>query len=108
MAKSPSEKFKALFSAGAVAGELKRVDEALDYYQRALEHDPKSVETKSNIELLAQQGAGGGKGDDDQKKQDQKNGEGKDKEDSEARLGERSKAAATAAKSGRQTKAEAL
>jgi Ca-activated chloride channel family protein len=75
MARDPGEKLRALFGSGVAAGELKRVDEALDYYQRALELAPQSKEIKTNIELLAQSG-GGGEGDD--QKQQGKSGQGED------------------------------
>jgi len=52
--------FLALFQAAAALGEMKKVDEAIMTYQQALEINPGSVEVKTNIELLVQQGQGGG------------------------------------------------
>ena len=70
--------FRALFNSGVALTELKRKDEALDAYQAALEIDPTSVETKTNIELITAQGGGEGEGDDkDKDPKDQKNKDGK-------------------------------
>ena len=77
MAKSPGEKFAALFGAGTAAGELKQIDEALDWYQKALAVNPRSQETKTNIELLVQSGKGGSD-DKSADKPDDKPKEGKD------------------------------
>jgi tetratricopeptide (TPR) repeat protein len=67
---------------------LKKIDEALEHYQAALEVKPSSIETKTNIELLIQQnkqGQNGEKSDDqskqDQDKKDQKPDEGKSGQD---------------------------
>jgi Ca-activated chloride channel homolog len=83
--KNPALKFQALFNAARVKGEQKKVDEALDLYQQALELDPESKEVKTNIEILLATGGGGGKGDQDQdekeKKGDQDGKEGKDNKD---------------------------
>ncbi len=77
---TPELKFKALFNAGNVAVEKKDIPKALQFYQRALEINPDSVETKTNIELaLAQGGKGGGDGQ-DQKDKDGK-GEGKNQKE---------------------------
>lgn len=75
--KERDTRFKALFNSAVVLTELKRIDEAIDQYQRALEINPDSIETKTNIELLAQSQSGGGEGQDQEKKQDQ----GGDKKD---------------------------
>lgn len=77
--------FAARFNAGQLLGKAKKVDEALDFYQKALDIVPNSKETKHNIELLTQQqqGQGGGAGSEDQKdpnkdqKQDQQSKDGK-------------------------------
>lgn len=73
---SETIKFVAYFNLGQIYGKDKKVDEALAYYQMALDLKPDSIETKTNIELLVQQG-GGGKGDSDNKDQQDK----KDKKD---------------------------
>lgn len=70
-------RFKALFNAAVALTELKRVDEAIDRYQQALEIMPDSIETKTNLELLAKSQGGGGEGQDQQNKQNQ-NGDQKD------------------------------
>ncbi len=67
---SPEMKFNALFNAGIAATQLKKIDEALGFYQDALEIKKDSIETKTNIELLTAGQSGGGKGDGE--------GEGKD------------------------------
>ena len=56
-------KFNSLFNAGVAATQLKKVDEALSYYQSALEIKENSIETKTNIELLVQSQSGKGDGD---------------------------------------------
>ncbi len=75
----PELKFNALFNAARMAGELKQRDQALQLYQQALEINPDSVETKTNIELLMANSGGGGEGENkEQKKDDQ--GQDKDKQ----------------------------
>lgn len=67
----------------------KDVEKALEYYQKALDINPSSIETKHNIELLIQeqQGGGGGQGKDKNKddegksKDDPKDGDSKDQKD---------------------------
>lgn len=74
-------KFLSYFNSAVAQTELKKVDEALDLYQKALDLKPDSLETKTNIELLTAQQSGGGDGDDkDQNKKDNK-GKGKGKDD---------------------------
>lgn len=73
-------RFKALFNSGVALTELKRVDEAIDHYQQALEIHPDSIETKTNIELLARSQSGGGEGQDQDKKQQDKGDQKKDKD----------------------------
>ena len=72
-------RFKALFNSAIALTELKRVDEAIDHYQKALEIIPDSVEVKTNIELLVQQDGGGSGGEKDDK--DQKNKDSKGQKD---------------------------
>jgi Ca-activated chloride channel family protein len=75
-------KFMALFNLGFMAGKQQKIDEALNYYQQALEVMPDSIETKTNIELLTkdqdQKGKNGQSGD---KNQQQKPGEGQQDQD---------------------------
>lgn len=47
--------FAARHNLGQLAGKAKKVDQALEWYQKALELKPDSVEVKTNIELLIQQ-----------------------------------------------------
>jgi tetratricopeptide (TPR) repeat protein len=73
-AKNDEMKFVSLFNQAQLSGKAKKVDEALELYQKALAFDPTSKEVKTNIELLIQmqqQQQKGGK-DDKDKKQDQK------------------------------------
>jgi Ca-activated chloride channel homolog len=77
-AREKDVKFFAHFNQAVALTELKKIDEALEQYQMALEFRPDSVETKTNIELLAsQQGSGGGEGKDDKQNKDNKDGKGK-------------------------------
>ena len=73
-------RFRSLFNAAVALTGLKKTDEALDLYQKALEIKPDSLETKTNIELLTA-GQGGG-GEDDNENQDDK-GDKEDKKDKE-------------------------
>lgn len=69
---SPERKFEAMFNSGNAAVEMKDFAKALGYYQRALEHNPDSVETKTNIELaLKNQQGGGGQNKDKKDQKDQ-------------------------------------
>jgi tetratricopeptide (TPR) repeat protein len=70
-----SRRFEALFNLAGVQAKNKKIDEALQTYQAALEIDPDSKEVKTMIELLWQGGGGGG-GDGENKDQKQ-DGEGK-------------------------------
>jgi tetratricopeptide (TPR) repeat protein len=89
-ARNPGVSFVSRFNQGVLHGENKKVDEALDDYQRSLEIRPDSLEAKTNIELLiaAQKGDGQGEGKDQDKKDDQKKddkdkkgkGQGQDKD----------------------------
>jgi tetratricopeptide (TPR) repeat protein len=69
---SDQVRFVALFNLGQIYVKDKKIDEALSYYQMALDLKPDSIETKTNIELLVQQGGAGGKGSSDDKDKDQK------------------------------------
>jgi tetratricopeptide (TPR) repeat protein len=83
-ARDQEVRFRSLFNSAVVLTELKKTDEALNLYQKALELNPDSVETKTNIELLTQQGGGEGEGESDQKndkgeqKDDKSKGQGQD------------------------------
>lgn len=59
-ASDPEIKFQSEFNAARALGEQKKVAEALQHYQNALQIHPDSQEVKTNIELLLQQGGGGG------------------------------------------------
>jgi Ca-activated chloride channel family protein len=73
------QKFKALFNAGNAQIAGKQIPQALQYYQRALELNPDSVEVKTNIELaLQQQKKGGGGESKDKDQKDKKDGQNKD------------------------------
>ncbi len=67
-ATTDEEKFKYRYNLGVLLGSQKKIPEALEQYQAALDILPSSIETKHNIELLIQQ-----------QQQDQK--DGKDKKD---------------------------
>lgn len=92
-ARNPVASFAARFNQGVLRGEAKKVEEALQAYQRALDIKPDSMEAKTNIELLIQQkqsqsgegenkeqNQGGGQGQQGQKNQDQKDKDKKDKD----------------------------
>ncbi len=113
------EKFKFNFNLGALYGAQKKISQALEHYQAALDIVPTSIETKHNIELLIQQqqqdqkndkdnkdkkdGDGKGQNNDEKKedkdKKDDKDGDGKDKKDDKKETGkDRSKAVSPNAK----------
>lgn len=66
--------FSVRFNLGTYYGKLKKVTEALENYQAALDIVPTSIETKTNIELLIQQ-----QQQDQQQEQQKKQGEGEGK-----------------------------
>jgi len=79
--------FESRFNQAQAYGKEKKIEEALNYYQKALEIDPQSLVVKTNIELLLSgQGGGGGKGDKnkdkDKGKDSQEGDQDKDKEQS--------------------------
>lgn len=92
LGKTEAEKYIAAFDIAQLYGKGKKIDEALEFYQEALKHNPSSKEAKTNIELLIQNQQGENKKDQDQKddKQDQDkkdqdkkgNGDPKDNKDS--------------------------
>ena len=65
-------RFVIFYNLGQLKGAEKKIDEALGFYQQALELNPDSHETKVNIELLIQQGGGQGKSDDNKEQKDKK------------------------------------
>lgn len=84
-------KFVSRFNQGVVQSMQGKIDEALNAYQKALEVNPESLETKTNIELLIQsqqqqqQGEGESKNSDpnqgkDPKENSDKSKDGKDKD----------------------------
>lgn len=85
---SPGDTFQIYYNLGLRYHNAKETEKALEFYQKALEINPASMETKHNIELLIQQQQGGdGKSDqkDQQSKGDQnqnpQEGDEKDKKD---------------------------
>ncbi len=67
-------RFRSLFNIAALEASQDKSDDALETYQQSLEIKPDSNETKTNMELLTQQGGQGGKGDKESK--DKKDGVG--------------------------------
>ena len=68
--KNQPDMFYAYFNWAKILGDLKRNDEALQAYQKALSFRPDSIEVKTNIELLLQERSGRG-GDDKDPNKDQ-------------------------------------
>lgn len=83
----PSDAFQIYYNLGLRFQQAKNTERALEYYQKALEVNPASIETKHNIELLIQQqqqGGGGGQGkDQNPQDKDQNSKDGEDKEEKE-------------------------
>jgi tetratricopeptide (TPR) repeat protein len=87
---SPADMFQIYYNIGLRYHTAKNTDRALEFYQKALDINPSSNETKHNIELLIQQqqqGGGGGEGKDKNQEgqgkqnEDPKDKDGKDKKD---------------------------
>ncbi len=82
-APSSEMKFISRFNLAQAFAKKGKIPEALNWYQKALEEQPTSVEVKTNIELLnSQQKSGGGGGQqqkNDEKSQGKPDDEGKDK-----------------------------
>ena len=72
-----SLEFVARYNKARLFAEQKKISQALNEYQSALELNPESIEVKTNIELLMQQQQGGGKGGEGEQK-DQQGDEGKE------------------------------
>lgn len=94
-AKTPEEqqellkiKFAVLYNLGVYFQLTKEPEEALKYYQQALELLPESREIKTNIEMMFS-GGGNGKGEGDPKKQDKGEGEGEGDKQEEPKDGEK-------------------
>lgn len=80
--KDPTALFVINYNLGVYYGAQKKVPEALEYYQAALEFNPSSKETKHNIELLIQSNSKGSQGGENQDSDQQnQNGESKDSKD---------------------------
>lgn len=74
----PAFHFQARFNQAQALVKEKKIDEALTFYQKALEIDPQSKETKTNIELLMSSAGGkGGEGEQENKDPQEGDGEGK-------------------------------
>jgi tetratricopeptide (TPR) repeat protein len=70
---NPELKFVSRFNQAMVLAQDKKINEALEMYQKALELVPSSKEVKTNIELLMQQQSGkGGEGENKDQPQDNK------------------------------------
>lgn len=82
ISEDPVIQFQSRFNQAQALAKLKKVDEALALYQKALELNPESKEVKTNIELLLSGGGGKG-GDGEQKDKEQENGQGKDQKNQE-------------------------
>jgi tetratricopeptide (TPR) repeat protein len=82
LAKDGLSLFAARFNLAENAGKARKIDEALAWYQKALEVAPGSEEVKTNIELLLNGQGGGGEGDQQQDKPQE--GQGDQKKDPES------------------------
>src|SRR3989344_1646156 len=69
------------YNLGVLFGQQKKVSEALEQYQAALEINPTSVMVKHNIELLIQNNSGSKSGDQQQKEKNKDNKEGQGDQD---------------------------
>lgn len=88
--RNPGVIFNSRFNQGVIRGLDKKIDLALNDYQRALEVKPESIETKTNIELLVQGSSGQGDGE-GQDKKDGEQGQGKKKDQDEKGKGDQDK-----------------
>ena len=88
--KNNEAEFASLFNAAVSSSEVKQIDAALDFYQRALAIKPDSVEVKTNIELLTRSQSGGGGEDNKDQKQDE-GGEGNQQQKPQPKQGEQKK-----------------
>ncbi len=76
--KNPATLFAINYNLGVYYGAQKKIQEALSFYQKALDINPTSKETKINIELLIQSENKNGKGESKNEKKDQNKDENKD------------------------------
>jgi Ca-activated chloride channel family protein len=81
LGKTDAEKYIAAFDIAQLYGKGKKIDEALEFYQEALKHNPSSKEVKTNIELLIQNQQGENKKDQDQDQKDDKKDQDKKEQD---------------------------
>ena len=84
-AQTADEKYAILFNLGYLLGGQKKIAEALEAYQQALDLKPDSVEVKHNIELLIQQQQ------QDKKKQDNKQGQGESQDQKISKISQKIK-----------------
>lgn len=80
IAQDPLPLFVARFNLGQLLGRAGKIDEALQWYQKALDIKPDSLETKTNIELLIQSQSQQGEGGDKSQPQNQ-GGQGQQKQE---------------------------
>lgn len=73
--------FAARFNQAQLLGKAKKIDEALEIYQKALEIIPSSKEVKTNIELLTQSQQGKGGSDQQQNKDQNQQGQNQQSQD---------------------------
>lgn len=71
---APPLQFQARFNQAETLAKDKKIDEALSFYQKALEINPESKEVKTNIELLMSSSGGKGGGDGKSEKQEGEGG----------------------------------
>lgn len=87
----PGDIFQIYYNLGLRFHHAKDTGKALEYYQKALEINPASMETKHNIELLIQQQQGGGDGKSENKDQQGKGDQNKDSKDGDEKEKEQEK-----------------
>jgi Ca-activated chloride channel family protein len=87
--KNPVALFGVQYNLGVYFGGNKKIDEALQHYQAALDIVPDSKETKTNIELLIQMNQQNqGQGDNKDQKQDQQQNQSKDQQNKDGKDGQ--------------------
>lgn len=85
--KEPQALFTTRFNLGVLYGTQKKVPQALENYQQALEVLPTSVETKHNIELLIQQQNQQGEGESNSQDPNQQNQDGQNQQQKDDQQG---------------------
>lgn len=83
--KDAAAAFAIHYNLGVHFGRLKMIPEALEHYQAALEINPTSIETKTNIELLIQLQNQNGQGESNEDKKDGENSENKDQKEGDSK-----------------------